>query len=426
MSPKTLKIILPIAVLAAGVAGAVLLASSRKAPPRVEYVSPGPLVETETVHVADVPVVVEGHGEVVPKVSVEVVPQVTGRVVEVSQSMVAGGFFRAGETLFVIDPRDYELGVERAKAAVARAEVRLEQEKAEAEVARQEWAELHPGEEPPSGLVVREPQVRQAQAELEAARADLDAARLALERTRVSLPFDGVVVSENVDLGQFVTTGRALATVYGTEAVEVRVPLESRELTWFDVPRDGRGQGPRAEVSASYAGTTYTWEGRVTRMEGQLDPTSRMAHVVGEVQTPFSGENGRPPLMPNTFADVKIFGKTLERVAPIPRYALREGRTVWVFADGVLQLRSVEVARADREKAYISRGLEDGDRVIISSLDAVTDGMVVRDAAEQDRKRMQDMKTSDSPQEVSFLFESKRSPTADANDSTAIRRGELP
>jgi RND family efflux transporter MFP subunit len=378
MTSRFLKIVLPIVVLLAGLAAAWLLASSRKAPPRVEHVSPGPLVETEIVSVSDVPVVVEGHGEVVAKVAVEVVPQVSGRVVEVSPSMVVGGFFNAGETLFVIDPRDYELGVERARAAVARAQVTLEREEAEAEVAREEWNELHPGEEPSSGLVVREPQVEQAKAELDAARADLDGAQLNLERTRVTLPFDGVVVSESVDLGQFVTTGRALATVYGTDVVEVRVPLESRELAWFEVPRGGSGRGPRAEVTTTFAGRTYSWQGTVTRMEGQLDPSSRMAHVVVEVQKPFAKANGRPPLMPNTFADVKIFGETLHGVVPIPRHALREGGTVWVFSDGALHLRPVEVARADREHAFISSGLAEGDQVIVSSLDAVTDGMTVR------------------------------------------------
>jgi RND family efflux transporter MFP subunit len=395
MSSKTFKIVLPMAVLLAGIAGAVILASSRKTPPRVEHISPGPLVETETAHVTAIPVIVEGHGEVVARIAVEVVPQVAGRVVEVSPSMVVGGFFNAGEPLFVIDPRDYEFGVERAQAAVARAEVRFEQEMAEAAVAREEWTELHPGEAPPSGLVVREPQVRQARAELDAARADLDVARLSLERTRVSLPFDGVVVSESVDLGQFVTTGRALAMVYATSAVEVRVPLESRELAWFEVPRGPERKGPRAEVSTAYAGATFTWEGRVTRMEAQLDAASRMAHVVIEVARPFAATDGRPPLMPNTFADVRIFGKTLDGVVPIPRHALREGSAVWVFTDGVLRLKPVEVARADRERAFISSGLEDGDEVIVSSLDAITDGMKVRKANGDSEDGRQSAETTD-------------------------------
>ena len=384
MSTKTLKIVLPIVILFAGIAGAVLLASSRKTPPRVERAAPGPLVEVLSAGLADVPIVVEGHGEVVAKVSVEVVPQVAGRVVEVSPMMVAGGFFKADQTLFVIEPRDYELGVDRSQAAVARAEVQLERELAEANVARQEWDELNPGEAPSSGLVVREPQVRQAKAELEAARADLAVARLNLERTRVSLPFDGVVVSESVDLGQFVTTGRALATVYGTDTVEVRVPLKRGELGWFDIPNGSGRTGPRAEVSAVVGGTRHAWEGRVVRMEAQLDAASRMAHVVVEVARPFAGGDERPPLMPNTFVDVRIFGSTLDDVVPLPRHALRDGEKVWVFDEGSLRVLDVNVVRADREKVYVSAGLEEGDEVIVSALDAVTDGMKIR-AARGDR-----------------------------------------
>ncbi|MFV2072625.1 MAG: efflux RND transporter periplasmic adaptor subunit [Thermoanaerobaculales bacterium] len=423
MSSKTLKLVLPVVVLAAGVAGAVLLASSRKAPPRVERAAPGPLVEIVEAVKTDVPVVVEGHGEVVAKIAVDVVPQVAGRVVTVSPSMVAGGFFKAGQILFVIEPRDFELGVERARAAVARAEVQLERELAEAEVAREEWDELHPDEAPSSGLVVREPQVRQAQAEVEAAKADLSVARLNLERTRVSLPFDGVVVSESVDPGQFVTTGKVLATVYGTDAVEVRVPLESKELVWFTVPTRNGEPEPRAEVGASVGGRTYTWEGRVVRMEAQLDATSRMAHVVVEVPRPFEPSGDRPPLMPNAFVDVRIFGRMLESVVPLPRHVLREGGGLWVFEGGRLHVREVEVARTDRDRVFVSAGLETGEEVIVSSLDAITDGMVVRIAA--DRENLTDGAISNAPPKVSALIESKHPPKADATDSTAIREVEL-
>lgn len=380
MSTKTLKLVVPIAVLIVGVAAAALIASARKAPPRVDRPALGPLVEVVEVQVTDVPVTVSGHGEVSPRVAVDVVPQVPGQVVRVHPSFVAGGFFRAGEVLVVIEPRDYELAVERAQAAVARATVTLQREQAEAEVAREEWDELHPGEEPTSGLVVREPQVRQAEAELAAAIADLDVAKLNLERTRISLPFDGVVVSENVDVGQFVGNGNRLATVYGTDVVEVRVPLDSRELAWFDVPT-GRGQqGPRAEVSITLGNGVVAWEGRVTRMEAQVDQSSRMVHVVVEVADPYETTADHPALLPGTFVDVRIFGRTLSGVVPLPRYAMREGNQVWVFDGGALRVRDVDVLRADRQQTLISSGLEDGDLVIVSSLDAVTDGMKVRNA----------------------------------------------
>ena len=379
MSSKVLKLVIPIVVLIAGAAAAALIASARKAPPRVDRPPLGPLVEVLPVEIDDVPVVINGHGEVSARVAVDIVPQVAGQVVEIHPSLVAGGFFKAGEVLVVIDPRDYELAVERAQAAVARAKVTLEREQAEAEVAREEWYGLHPDEEP-TALVIREPQIRQAEAEHAAAVADLSVAKLSLERTGISLPFDGVVVSENVDVGQFVGNGSRLATVYGTEVVEVRVPLDSREMAWFDVPSRRGGKGSSAEVSVSFGGTRSIWQGRVTRMEAQVDQASRMVHVVIEVPKPYDTSADRPALLPGSFVDVRISGRTLDEVVSVPRYAVREGGKVWVFADGRLQIRDVSVLRAGRQQTLISSGLAGGDLVIISSLDAVTDGMTVRRA----------------------------------------------
>jgi len=379
MSPKSLKIVIPIVVLIIGAAAAALIASARKTPPRVDHPPLGPLVEVTPVEVTDVPVTVTGHGEVVPRVAVDLIPQVAGQVVRTHHSLVAGGFFKAGEVLVEIDPRDYDLAVERAQAAVARAKVALEREQAEAEVAREEWNGLHPGEEP-TGLVIREPQIRQAEAEYAAAEADLAVARLHLERTRISMPFDGVVVSESVDVGQFVGNGSRLATVYGTDVVEVRVPLDSRELAWFDIPSHRGDPGASAEVSASFGGTRSTWEGRVTRMEAQVDQTSRMVHVVIEVSDPYETSDGRPALLPGSFVDIRISGRTLQDVVSVPRHAIHDGRRVWVFDDGKLDVREVEIIREDRQQTLIASGLEDGDLVIVSTLDAVTDGMTIRRA----------------------------------------------
>mgnify|MGYP001828986024 CR=1 FL=1 len=383
MSNKTLKGLIPLIVLVLGIAAAAWLVSARQAPERTERPPLGPLVEVMPAQIADVPVVVVGHGEVVARVAVDVVPQVAGRVVKVHRSLVAGGFFRANEALVVIDPRDYELALERAQASVARAQVSIQRERAEAVVAREEWDELHPGEEAP-GLVVREPQIRQAEADLAAANADLASAQLNLERTHVSLPFDGVVVSESVDVGQFVGSTNRLARVYGTEVVDVRVPLDSRELAWFDVPSRNGGEGPRADVSVTFGGSRSTWEGRVTRMEAQVDQTSRMVHVVVEVEDPYNTSEGHPALLPGTFVDVRIHGKTLENVVPIPRFAVREGDQVWVFEDGKLAVRRVQILRSDRHQTLVASGIDADDLVIVSSLDAVTDGMVVRNTAVQE------------------------------------------
>ncbi len=410
MSSNKLKLIVPVVVVAVGVAAAILLATARKAPPRTERVPLGPLVEVLEVHSDSVPVVITGYGQVGAKLAVDLVPQVGGRVVRVDSALVAGGFFPAGRPLIEIEPRDYELAVERARAAVARAQVVLEQQRAEAEVAAQEWEALNPGSDPPSGLVVREPQVRQAEAELAAAEADLQVAQLNLERTRITVPFDGVVVNENVDVGQYVAPGQPVARVYGTKAVEVRVPLETRELVWFSVPRGPSGDGPTAEVLTTLGGRLESWTGRVVRMEAEVDPGSRMATIVVEVRDPYDRSGARPALLPGTFVDVRIAGRTVDDLIAVPRYAVHEGGRVWLVDEGTLRIRDVDIVRSDRDSAYVGSGLEDGDWIVVSALDAVTDGMAVRPAGPSVNGEVEKTKLS-SIGDQNFKFQIPAQPT---------------
>ncbi|MHC4749399.1 MAG: efflux RND transporter periplasmic adaptor subunit, partial [Planctomycetota bacterium] len=163
-----------------------------------------PLVKVEQLHVRDIPMVIQGQGTVNPKVEVDIIPEVAGKVVYIHPELKVGGLIRGDEQILRIDPRDYELAVRQADATVADANVKLDTEQAEAGVARKEWSELHPDTEPTSTLVLREPQIRKAKAMLESAEAQLDFAKLRLERTSLSLPFDALIISEKVDLGQYV------------------------------------------------------------------------------------------------------------------------------------------------------------------------------------------------------------------------------
>ncbi len=376
MSRSRLKIFLPVLALIVGAGAAFAMLSSRQAPQPRERPALGPLVEAQATESSEVQVTVRGQGEVSPRVSVDLAPQVAGRVIRVHPSLISGGRFRAGTELLRIDPRDYSLAVEKARAAVAAAETTIERELAEATAAVAEWRELRADEKPPA-LLAREPQIRAARAQLAAAKADLASAELDLERTRLSLPFDGLVVSEDVDAGDLVTAGQRIATVYGLDAVEIRLPLDDRELAWFDLPEAGE-PGPPAVVSADFAGGEHRWQGRVERLEGQVDPRSRMVRVVVVVEQPFAASDGRPPLLPGTFVDVEIAGRRLGQVISIPRAALRSGDEVWVLEGDQLRIREVEVLRSERLRVLVGGGLAAGERIVTSSLDAVTDGMTVR------------------------------------------------
>ncbi len=368
----------------------ITLAKLRRPPQRVEKTALAPLVKVIQFNVQDIQMIVSGYGTVSPKIEVEIVPQVSGKIISVNPQFKPGGFVAAGKRLLKIDPRDYELVVQQAEAIVAEAVVKLDLEKAEAEVAISEWQQLNPDSEPASPLVLREPQIRQAQAKLESAKAQLAKAKLELERTELSLPIDVRIVSERVDLGQYVLAGQSLGTAYGIDAVEIELPLQDRELAWFDIPDNTvsfNGNAPSskrtiAQVKADFAGTNHTWTGYVMRTTGQVDKTSRLISVVIEVPEPYNTSDGQPALLPGTFVEVLIVGNVLKGAIAVPRDAIRQGNKVWVVEEERLHIQPLEIARAERDFAYVISGLDDGAMIVLSSLDTVTEGMKVRSQLE--------------------------------------------
>jgi RND family efflux transporter MFP subunit len=374
------QLLFALAITTFGILILLVLIKLKKPPQRVEKENPAPLVEVTTLNIRDIQMIVSSYGTVTPKVQVEIVPQVSGKVVSVNPQFKAGGFIPAGSPLLEIDPRDYELAVQQAQAIVAEAVVKLDLEKAEAQVARQEWNQINPNTEPTSPLVLRQPQIRQAQAKLESAEAQLAAANLSLERTELFLPIDVRIVSEKIDLGQYVIAGQSLGTAYGTESVEIELPLEDKELAWFDVPdgKDSPSKPVEAEVKANFAGAEQSWIGYVKRTTGQVDKTSRLISVVIEVPEPFDTSGGRNALLPGMFVEVFIKGKELKNAAAVPRNAIRSSNEVWLVNDGRLHIQPLEIVRSDKDFAYAVSGVDDGATIVLSSLDMATEGMKVR------------------------------------------------
>ena len=371
MKKKILEFFLVSLIIMIGAGSAIFLFLSRKPPIKEKPQVIAPLVKVVVVHQQDIPVIIQGYGTVKPKNQIQLIPQVSGIILATHTHFVSGGFFRAGDLLIQIDPTDYKLALQKAQAIVAGTRVILDLEKAKAEVARKEWAILTPNIEPPP-LVAREPQIKQARAELRAAQAGLMAAKLNLERTSLSLPFDGCIVEKKVDAGQYVMAGQSVGTVYGTKAMEVPIPLENKELAWFNIPAS-------ATVKTNYAGEQLAFTGQVVRTGGKIDPATRLVSVVIEVISPFQqGIADKASLVPGMFVEASIQGKILHQVIPIPRYAVHQKNQVWIIQEDRLLVREVKIIRYDQDYAYVAAGLKDKDLIITSSLDAVTEGMKIR------------------------------------------------
>jgi RND family efflux transporter MFP subunit len=392
MSRKSilLKIALPIVVILAGFAGMQLMVHSRSAPKKEVKESRGVLVEVKGVTRENLPVVVMGTGTVGSKQEASITPQVNGRVTYLAPGFVVGGLFRKGDLLFRIEDTDYRLVIDRAKATIAKAEFDLATVEGQARVARIEWERLHLAEKKePSPLVLYEPQLKNAQANVDSAMAALSQAELDLARTSVYAPFTCLVRSEEIDLGQYVTVGNRVATVAGTGTAEIVVPLPLEEMQWITIPRKGsNGNGSKALVKLAVGDQVFTWKGRVVRSLGEVDPRGRMAQVVVAVADPYNLKRGggskRRDLEIGMFVDVEIIGKTLSGVFAVPRSALRDGDTVWTMDDeGKLRVTPVTVVRRERDTVVLRDSFQEGDLVVLTNISGAAEGMKLRLAAEE-------------------------------------------
>ena len=378
---RIIHIVVTMAFIGIGALVFVILTATKPKLERTQPPTPKPMVRVALVKTRPQVVIIKGEGTVRPLREIQLVPQVNGKVIFVSRALVDGGEFKKGDLLMRIDPLDYQLAVTLAEARVKDSESKLKVAEEEAAASREEWELLYKADaknnEIPT-LVAKEPQLAAAKAKLAADRADLQKAQLNLERTEIKAPFDGRVSEENVDIGQYVSTGQTLATLFSTNQAEIVVPFEDEDLYWFHVPGFTPGEGPGSAVSVStrIAGREAFWPGRVVRAEGKLDERTRMINVVIRVDKPYET---KPPLAAGLFVSVEIEGRTLENAAMIPRSALRGNNIVWVVdTNGQLKFRTVTVARLTPNEVLLEGGLIDGEMVVVSSLKAVTDGMKVR------------------------------------------------
>jgi RND family efflux transporter MFP subunit len=339
------------------------------------------LVETIEAEVVSLNFKVSSQGTVRPRTETTLVSEVSGKIVSVAPEFVAGGFFHEGEVLLQIDPSDYETGLKRAEAALASRQAKLADETARSEQALKDWTNLgRQGQ--PSDLVLRKPQMADAQANVSAAEADVQKARRDLERTRITVPYDGLVRQKAVDIGQYVTLGTRLGVTFAVDTAEVRLPLTSNDLNYLDLPSETEVKTrdkpfPPVTLSTENDTGTRQWQARIIRTEGVVDETSRVIYAVAQVVDPYGvlGQSNQPELKIGTFVNAEIQGLPAENVVVLPRYVLRADNTILTAnADNELEILPVTVLRAEPRKVYLSQGISGGTRVVVTTLDAPVPG----------------------------------------------------
>lgn len=373
------RYVLPPALIVASIIVVAFLAGNRPEPPENEPVETAMLVDTIAAEPAGDHFIVQAQGTVQPRTQTTLVPEVSGKVTHVSDEFVAGGFFRADEVLIEIDPSDYETAVKQAQAELAAARARFSDEKARSEQARRDWQKLHGSEREPSDLVLRVPQLEEARAAVLAAEAALERARRNLERTHISLPYDGMVRSRSVDIGQYVGVGTTLGVAFAVDVAEVRLPLPDRDLAFVNLPQPGREQGPRPTVRfyGDVSGQRGSWEGEIVRTEGVVEESTRLTYAVARIEDPYGllGEERSVPLPMGTYVQAEIHGRSASGLIELPREALRDGDRLFIAdEENRLEIRNVDVVRSTAQRVYLADSVEPGERVITTAIAAPIPG----------------------------------------------------
>lgn len=377
---------LPLAVLAGAGAGVYALMSSEPATERAEQrQEPARLVETMAVERADRIAVVQAWGEVIPADQVQVAPRVGGEIVAVADALEPGGRVRKGQVLARVDDSDYQVALRQARTELSKAKAALRIEQGNQKVAETE-AELLDQElsDQERDLVLRQPQLQQARADVDAAQAAVEDAQLDLQRTEMRAPFDAVVQSVSIDVGSQVSAGATVAQLIATDRYFVELAVPAAKLRWIEARHDGPGAGSKVELAnPSVWGEGRTRTGEVVRVRPDLSDQGRMAQVLVEVPNPL---DRKPPMLVGSYLRGRIQGARLNQVVALDRTFLRDDDSVWVMtrADR-LEIRAVEIAYRGPERVYVSVGLGTGDRVVTSEIATPTNGMKLRTRGENGR-----------------------------------------
>ncbi|GIU47390.1 efflux RND transporter periplasmic adaptor subunit [Shewanella algidipiscicola] len=371
----------PILILALFSGLAALLISTKEAPEQKPDEIPIPIVDVMTVTQQTVSLNLPSYGVVNPKNHTQLVTEVQGRMLTISDKFVAGGIVKSGDILAEIEPSDYQADLIQAQATLAQAKALLDEEIARGQVAKKDWEDYDNGAAPELGL--RLPQLKKEQANVKFAEAALARAQRNLARTIIRAPFDGIIKVRNVDLGQYVTLGTNLGELYDTRTAEIRLPLANNELAYLESV-----DNPDTEVtlSAELAGRTVYWTGKIVRSEGVIDADNRMVYLVAEIKDPYLRDNkqaGQLPLKFGSFVTAVIKGRTVDGIVKLPRHIVRNSQVAIVRDDNTLEMRSVNVVRSDIDNVYIKDSLVDGERISLTTINNMATGQLVKVIGEQ-------------------------------------------
>ncbi|PSW74463.1 efflux RND transporter periplasmic adaptor subunit [Photobacterium sp. GB-50] len=374
--------LLPLVIIAIFIVASVLLINTKKRPEQQKVTVQPPVLEVIKIQKQDVQLTVGSYGIVEPKQKAEVVSEVVGSVKYISPDFAVGKFVTKGELLARLDDSDYHADLAQAEATLAQAQAKLKEEIARGKVAKKILRDVSVNKQTSLGL--REPQRKQEEANVKFAQAAVERAKRNLTKTEIRAPFDSLVTAKEINIGSYVTKGKLIGELYGTQTAEIRLPITPQSMAYLDLPRL---ETTKITLESQYNEVkVIQWAAQLVRNEGVIDKDNRMIYLVAEVNDPYNRHTSLvnntssfslPILQFGTFVTTKIQGRKVSDVIKLPRHVVRSEQVIVVDADNKTTTRKVHVVRSDKENAYIIGGLKDGELVSLISPDSLIDGTEV-------------------------------------------------
>lgn len=353
------------------------------------------IVKTTPVALSTYPIKIEVMGHVVAARKAALKARVSGEIIKVSDEFIPGGLLKAQEEILHIDPSGYILDVKVKKAALSQVRAVLTLELGQQAIAKDELKiiEQSTGRKlANSDLALRKPQLAQARANVESAKANLALSDLNLTRTTLKAPFNALVSMRATDQGNVISPQDTLATLVSTDEFWIDAEIPVHNLRWLVLPQ-GEKAGSTAHITLDGGRGERT--GALIKTTGSLNQQSHLAAVIISVRDPLLLEATnalKSPMILGDYVKVTLMGRKLSNTARILQSHLRNNNTIWLERGEKLIIQPIEIAYADRQYAYISKGLKHGDKIVTSNIITPIHGMdiVLYDAADDNINSVQE------------------------------------
>jgi len=393
-----------VAVVFGGITGFRYLGENREVIEPTVVERPTTLVETAEIFLIDSPLPIRGEGFMQPHRSANLASQVGGQVIGLHPAITERGAFKQGEVLVRLDDSAERATLTQTQANIDGTRARLDLN----QILLERTEKLRSSG---SASQASLDQVRSTQQELSASLNSLIAAQnvaeVSLGRKIVAAPFDGAVLSKNLDIGSVVNGGQAIAEIFTEDRMEIDVPV--READAALIPGLFEGASPSATVSVRFAGQSFEWDAEVTRVAPTLDQRTRTLTVTVELIDITGARatgssilaSGAPPALINSFANVVIEGPQPDATYAVPSTALRGGSELWLLTPsegdgGTLKIVPATLVHVDNETSYVtSASIPKNARLITTALSTPQEGMKLRDVAAERTTSVQAANTSD-------------------------------